>query len=75
MKRTMRILAVILMMAIKILKKILGEQSGFFRHIKVPQQIFPLVFHFPFSVFHSPYAYSAIPTTALRTSSSTGLCL
>ena len=32
MKRTMRILAVILMMAIKILKKILGEQSGFFRH-------------------------------------------
>ena len=39
MKRTMRILAVILMMAIKILKKILGEQSGFFRHNGGIQQI------------------------------------
>lgn len=49
MKRTMRILAVILMMAIKFLKMILGERTLFFRHIKVPRQFFPLVFHFQFS--------------------------
>ena len=58
---------VIFALAIINLRKILEEWKEFFRQFSI--------FNFQFSIYTPSHAYSAIPTTALRTSNSTGLCL